>query len=76
LTTVDELAIRHITFWRDGFTFDDGVFMRYDDLANVDVLKAIHAGCARSFRFPSIAANRSFAPRHIFPHPYNDNNSS
>ncbi|KAJ7305530.1 SEP domain-containing protein, partial [Mycena albidolilacea] len=42
----DELAIRHITFWRDGFTFDDVALMRYDDSANIDVLKAIHAGQA------------------------------
>ncbi|KAJ7851536.1 SEP-domain-containing protein [Mycena olivaceomarginata] len=42
----DELAIRRLTFWRDGFTVEDGPLMRYDDPANADVLAAIHAGHA------------------------------
>ncbi|KAF7362715.1 SEP-domain-containing protein [Mycena venus] len=42
----DELAIRRLTFWRDGFTVEDGALMRYDDPANADVLAAIHAGHA------------------------------
>ncbi|KAJ6626698.1 SEP domain-containing protein [Mycena sp. CBHHK59/15] len=42
----EELVTRHITFWRDGFTVEDGVLMRYDDPANADVLSAIHAGHA------------------------------
>ncbi|KAJ7857492.1 hypothetical protein B0H14DRAFT_3639106 [Mycena olivaceomarginata] len=42
----DELAIRRLTFWRDGFTVEDGPLKRYDDPANADVLAAIHAGHA------------------------------
>ncbi|KAF7350626.1 SEP-domain-containing protein [Mycena sanguinolenta] len=42
----DDLAIRRLTFWRDGFTVEDGPLMRYDDPANADVLAAIHAGHA------------------------------
>ncbi|KAJ6493331.1 SEP-domain-containing protein [Mycena sanguinolenta] len=42
----DDLAIRTLTFWRDGFTVEDGPLMRYDDPANADVLAAIHAGHA------------------------------
>ncbi|KAJ7843412.1 hypothetical protein B0H14DRAFT_3689452 [Mycena olivaceomarginata] len=42
----DELAIRRLTFWCDGFTVEDGPLMRYDDPANADVLATIHAGHA------------------------------
>ncbi|KAF8139461.1 hypothetical protein K438DRAFT_1985915 [Mycena galopus ATCC 62051] len=42
----DDLAIRRLTFWRDGFTVEDGPLMRYDDPADTDVLAAIHAGHA------------------------------
>ncbi|KAJ7247191.1 SEP domain-containing protein [Mycena haematopus] len=42
----EELAIRRLTFWRDGFTVEDGPLMRYDDPENADVLAAIHAGHA------------------------------
>ncbi|KAJ7681463.1 SEP domain-containing protein [Mycena olivaceomarginata] len=42
----DELAIRRLTFWHDGFTIEDGPLMRYDDPANADVLAAIHVGHA------------------------------
>ncbi|KDQ58115.1 hypothetical protein JAAARDRAFT_257133 [Jaapia argillacea MUCL 33604] len=35
----DEIAaIRHITFWRDGFNIGDGELMRYDDPANAQIL--------------------------------------
>ncbi|KAJ7884451.1 SEP-domain-containing protein [Mycena leptocephala] len=42
----DELVVRRLTFWREGFTVEDGPLMRYDDPANADVLSAIHAGHA------------------------------
>ncbi|KAJ7696841.1 SEP domain-containing protein, partial [Mycena metata] len=35
-----------LTFWRDGFTMEDGPLMRYDDPANAKLLEAIHAGHA------------------------------
>ncbi|KAJ7288688.1 SEP-domain-containing protein [Mycena rebaudengoi] len=42
----EEPAIRRLTFWRDGFTVEDGELMRYDDPANADVLAALNAGHA------------------------------
>ncbi|KAJ7089558.1 SEP domain-containing protein [Mycena epipterygia] len=42
----EETVIRRLTFWRDGFTVEDGVLMRYDDPANTEVLAAIDAGHA------------------------------
>jgi UBX domain-containing protein 1 len=45
MTRTDELVVRRLTFWREGFTVEDGPLMRYDDPANADVLAAIHAGC-------------------------------
>ncbi|KAJ7214947.1 SEP-domain-containing protein [Mycena pura] len=42
----EEPAIRRLTFWREGFTVEDGPYMRYDDPAHADVLAAIHAGHA------------------------------
>ncbi|KAF8708940.1 hypothetical protein AX14_013494 [Amanita brunnescens Koide BX004] len=41
-----ETAVRHITFWRDGFAVEDGELMRYDDPANAHVLSEINAGRA------------------------------
>ncbi|KDE08574.1 hypothetical protein MVLG_01347 [Microbotryum lychnidis-dioicae p1A1 Lamole] len=41
-----ETAIRNLTFWKDGFSIEDGDLMRYDDPANAEVLKAINAGRA------------------------------
>lgn len=42
----EEVAIRHLTFWRDGFSVEDGPLMRYDDPANRETLEAIKAGRA------------------------------
>ncbi|KAJ6629896.1 hypothetical protein B0H10DRAFT_1985755 [Mycena sp. CBHHK59/15] len=39
-------ATRHLTFWRDGFTVEDGPLMRYDDPQHSEVLAAIHSGLA------------------------------
>ncbi|KDQ58127.1 hypothetical protein JAAARDRAFT_34938 [Jaapia argillacea MUCL 33604] len=39
-------AIRHITFWRDGFNVEDGELMRYDDPANAQILAEIDSGRA------------------------------
>ncbi|KAJ7742288.1 SEP domain-containing protein, partial [Mycena metata] len=35
-----------LTFWRDGFTMEDGSLMRCDDPANAKLLEVIHAGHA------------------------------
>ena len=42
--STEETAIRHITFWRDGFAVEDGELMRYDDPANAQVLSEINTG--------------------------------
>ncbi|CDO76860.1 hypothetical protein BN946_scf184402.g1 [Trametes cinnabarina] len=42
----EETAIRHLTFWREGFTVEDGELMRYDDPANEQILAEINAGRA------------------------------
>ncbi|KAI0808279.1 hypothetical protein C8Q74DRAFT_1232451 [Fomes fomentarius] len=41
-----ETAIRHLTFWREGFSVEDGELMRYDDPANQQILDEINAGRA------------------------------
>ncbi|KAF7792011.1 hypothetical protein EIP86_003038 [Pleurotus ostreatoroseus] len=42
----EETAIRHLTFWRNGFTIEDGDLMRYDDPANAEILNIINSGRA------------------------------
>ncbi|KAJ7769368.1 SEP-domain-containing protein [Mycena metata] len=37
---------RSLTFWRDGFSIEDGLLMRYDDPADAAVLRAINDGTA------------------------------
>lgn len=37
---------RSLTFWRDGFSIEDGPLMRYDDPANQEILRAIQSGRA------------------------------
>ncbi|KAG8962975.1 hypothetical protein FRC00_008247 [Tulasnella sp. 408] len=41
-----ETAIREITFWRTGFTIQDGPLMQYDDPANAEILRSINSGNA------------------------------
>jgi UBX domain-containing protein 1 len=42
----EEAAVREITFWREGFSIQDGPLMRYDDPANSEILNAINSGNA------------------------------
>ncbi|KAH9992548.1 SEP-domain-containing protein [Russula compacta] len=42
----EETAIRHLTFWRDGFSVEDGELRAYDDPAQAQVLSEINAGRA------------------------------
>lgn len=42
----EEPAVRHLTFWQDGFSIEDGPLMRYDDPANRETLEAINSGRA------------------------------
>ncbi|WFD33106.1 protein phosphatase regulator [Malassezia sp. CBS 17886] len=39
-------AVRHLTFWQEGFSIEDGPLHRYDDPANEETLEAINAGRA------------------------------
>ncbi|CAG8478940.1 6117_t:CDS:10 [Acaulospora colombiana] len=48
-TTDDEplrAVVRHLTFWRNGFSIDDGHLMSYDDPENEQFLKEINLGRA------------------------------
>lgn len=45
-STQQEPTIRHLTFWRDGFSVEDGELLRYDDPANAQLLSEINAGRA------------------------------
>ena len=40
----EEVAIREITFWKDGFHFGDGIFYDYTNPKNVEILNVINAG--------------------------------
>ncbi|KAF5331917.1 hypothetical protein D9611_008910 [Ephemerocybe angulata] len=42
----DEVAIRHLTLWREGFQIEDGELRRYDEPGNSELLAAINAGTA------------------------------
>jgi UBX domain-containing protein 1 len=42
----EEAVVRHLTFWSDGFSIEDGPLYRYDDPANKDMLEAIKSGRA------------------------------
>ncbi|KAJ7910553.1 hypothetical protein B0H13DRAFT_1714283 [Mycena leptocephala] len=37
---------RHLTFWRDGFTVEDGPLMQYDNAEHAELLSALHSGAA------------------------------
>jgi len=39
-------VVRHLTFWRNGFSIEDGPLMAYDDPANEEFLRAINSGRA------------------------------
>jgi UBX domain-containing protein 1 len=41
-----EPATRLLTFWKEGFSVEDGELLRYDDPQNQEMLKAIQAGRA------------------------------
>ncbi|GJJ14154.1 hypothetical protein Clacol_008414 [Clathrus columnatus] len=41
-----QTATRYITFWRDGFSVEDGPLMRYDEPGNAQLLNEINAGHA------------------------------
>jgi len=39
-----ETAIRHLTFWRNGFSVEDGELMLYDNPAHAQILNEINSG--------------------------------
>ena len=45
----EEPAIRDITFWRTGFTIQNGPLMRYDDPQNSEILDGIDSGYVSRF---------------------------
>ncbi len=42
----DQVAIRTLTFWQDGFSIGDGPLMSYDDARNKAILESIKSGQA------------------------------
>ncbi|KAL7409139.1 SEP domain-containing protein [Mrakia frigida] len=42
----EEVAVRNLTFWRDGFSIEDGELRRYDQPGNRELLEAINQGRA------------------------------
>lgn len=46
LNDEESRVVRRLTFWRDGFSIEDGPLYRYDDPANMAYLQAIHSGRA------------------------------
>ncbi|KAH7925749.1 SEP-domain-containing protein [Leucogyrophana mollusca] len=42
----DETAIRHVTFWRNGFSVEDGELLVYGDPANEELLAQLNSGLA------------------------------
>jgi len=52
----DEIAVRHLHLWRDGFSIEDGPLMRYDEPGNQELLMSIRQGYVKSVitRFPQL----------------------
>lgn len=42
--TEQETAIRYLTFWKNGFSIEDGPLMEYDNPENQRILAAINSG--------------------------------
>jgi len=42
----DEIAVRHLHLWSDGFSIEDGPLMRYDEPGNQELLRSIQQGTA------------------------------
>lgn len=51
--------VRHLTFWRNGFSIEDGPLMSYEDPANEEFLKAISHGHVFNL-YPLISVNMVF----------------
>ena len=44
IVTTDQVVVRHLTFWRNGFQVEDGELMRYDDPEHAAILAEINSG--------------------------------
>ncbi|KAH9926808.1 uncharacterized protein B0H18DRAFT_1005683 [Fomitopsis serialis] len=55
----EETAIRHLTFWRDSFSVEDGDLMRYDDPTYRMTLTRVHAAARRCTSSTSPPDSRS-----------------
>ncbi|KAJ3326059.1 hypothetical protein HDU76_013050, partial [Blyttiomyces sp. JEL0837] len=53
-----EVVERALTFWRNGFSIEDGPLLRYDDPQNEEFLRAINSG-----RAPTAMLNVAFGQR-------------
>lgn len=42
----DDIVVRHLHLWRDGFSLEDGALMRYDEPGNQELLRSIQQGTA------------------------------
>ncbi|OAX37742.1 SEP-domain-containing protein [Rhizopogon vinicolor AM-OR11-026] len=42
----DDIAVRHLHLWSDGFSIEDGPLMRYDEPGNQELLRSIQQGTA------------------------------
>lgn len=42
----DDIVVRHLHLWRDGFSLEDGPLMRYDEPGNQELLRSIQQGTA------------------------------
>ena len=40
----EDRVVRHIVFWRNGFTIEDGPLNSYDDPASAEILRALDTG--------------------------------
>ena len=47
IVTTDQVVVRHLTFWRNGFQVEDGELMRYDDPEHAAILAEINSGYVR-----------------------------
>lgn len=56
----------NMTFWKDGFSIEDGPLMKYDDPANEQVLELIYQGYVYIIYDISFYSFPSQAPLHLF----------
>jgi hypothetical protein len=58
----DEVAVRTLHLWSNGFSIEDGPLMSYDDPKNKEILEALNSG----FVPVSVLASECFTGAHVF----------